>query len=311
MSAGTKVFLAVFGLLVLILVIYYGVLLPGGTDAKVVFDDGNASPETVDRAPQQDPSSDASTARDRDEARTALRQPPREIVPRGSIPADPEPDADPIGRERPEDPVTNDEAEVTGEPTREVTPLSDRERESVEEAPDEDEAQPDDDNADDPDDADVEVEASEEPDEAEEPERPAAPASTPPEYTTYTVRSGDTMSSIARDWFGEPNKWDLIAKANPLVDPNRLRVGQELRLPPKNTEREEIVGDANAGNAIYTVRSGDNLSKIARAYYNDSSLWRLIFDANRETLRNDPDNIRVGMRLRIPPAPRPAEEDEG
>lgn len=130
----------------------------------------------------------------------------------------------------------------------------------------------------------------------------------PPPYTEYTVMSGDSMSSIARDWFGTDAKWDLIAKANPLIDPNRLRVGQVLRLPPKDTERDDAGEAAGPSGTTYVVRSGDTLSRIARQYYGDESKWRIIHDANRDKIGDNPDNLRVGMRLEIPPAPQPAEE---
>lgn len=316
MSAGTKVFLAVFGLLIVILVIYYGALLPGDTEAEVVFDDREPESEVVEPAPQERP---RPSTHDRGEPSVNVSPPPSQ---QDALPQEAEAEiTDPIGRERPDDPITDEQVEVHGEEddesTEEVRPLGEREREraangstTLDDTPSTEAAS--DAAANDADDGASEAndEPAEDEEDTEEPERPEPATPPAPEYTAYTVQSGDTMSSIAREWFGEPNKWDLIAKANPLVDPNRLRVGLELRLPPKDAEREEIVGEASDSETIYTVRSGDNLSKIARAYYNDSSLWRLIFDANREALRNDPDNIRVGMRLRIPPAPRPADDDE-
>lgn len=50
----------------------------------------------------------------------------------------------------------------------------------------------------------------------------------------------------------------------------------------------------------YEVKSGDNLSKIAKHHYGKSSLWQLIFEANSETL-SDPDKIYPGQILIIPP----------
>ena len=51
----------------------------------------------------------------------------------------------------------------------------------------------------------------------------------------------------------------------------------------------------------HTVRPGDTLSKIAREYYGHDKHYRMIFDANRDKL-DDPDEIKVGQVLRIPPA---------
>lgn len=51
--------------------------------------------------------------------------------------------------------------------------------------------------------------------------------------TTYTVRSGDTLSSIAKSRLGDADRWRDIATLNKLTDPNKLVVGQTLKLPKK------------------------------------------------------------------------------
>lgn len=59
--------------------------------------------------------------------------------------------------------------------------------------------------------------------------------------------------------------------------------------------------DAGGGGTTYTVKSGDNLRKIATHFYGDEMKWHKIRDANRSLLPS-PDNIQVGMKLRIPDA---------
>lgn len=56
------------------------------------------------------------------------------------------------------------------------------------------------------------------------------PASVP---RTYTVQSGDSLSSISRAMYGTPSRWIDIYQANRdrLSSENALRVGQELRVP--------------------------------------------------------------------------------
>ena len=50
----------------------------------------------------------------------------------------------------------------------------------------------------------------------------------------------------------------------------------------------------------YTVQKGDNLSKIAKAFYGNANKYPLIFEANKPMLK-DPDKIYPGQVLRIPP----------
>jgi nucleoid-associated protein YgaU len=50
---------------------------------------------------------------------------------------------------------------------------------------------------------------------------------------------------------------------------------------------------------FYTVKSGDNLSKISKEFYGDPNKYNKIFEANRPLLKNA-DDIFPGQVLRIP-----------
>jgi nucleoid-associated protein YgaU len=74
--------------------------------------------------------------------------------------------------------------------------------------------------------------------------------------------------------------------------------------------QSEIVADVKAsgaaagsaaGGKTYTVKSGDTLSKIAKATLGDANKYPAIFDANRDLL-SDPDKIKPGQVLKIPAA---------
>ena len=54
-----------------------------------------------------------------------------------------------------------------------------------------------------------------------------------PEVKMYTVRSGDTLSKIAKEYYGSANKYMVIFEANKpmLTDPDRIYSGQLLRIP--------------------------------------------------------------------------------
>ncbi|HKP84916.1 MAG TPA: LysM peptidoglycan-binding domain-containing protein [Blastocatellia bacterium] len=51
---------------------------------------------------------------------------------------------------------------------------------------------------------------------------------------TYTVKSGDTLSKISRQFYGSANEYMRIFYANKdkLRDPDKIQVGQELVIPP-------------------------------------------------------------------------------
>lgn len=52
--------------------------------------------------------------------------------------------------------------------------------------------------------------------------------------------------------------------------------------------------------STHTVVKGDTLFGLARSYYNDPRRWRDIYDANRTTLGNNPNVLRVGQSIVIP-----------
>lgn len=49
----------------------------------------------------------------------------------------------------------------------------------------------------------------------------------------------------------------------------------------------------------YEVKKGDSLSKIAEQFYGDPMLYKKIFEANQDIIK-DPNLIHPGQKLRIP-----------
>ena len=59
------------------------------------------------------------------------------------------------------------------------------------------------------------------------------PAAAEPAARTYTVKSGDTLSAIARQHLGDANAYMKIFDANrdQLSDPDKIKPGQTLKIP--------------------------------------------------------------------------------
>jgi nucleoid-associated protein YgaU len=99
------------------------------------------------------------------------------------------------------------------------------------------------------------------------------------------------------------------------LDEDKLTVGGVAN---SNEDREKVIlmlgnteGIATVEDSIevvepapesifYEVKSGDSLSKIAKAHYGSANKYMVIFEANKPMLQ-DPDKIYPGQVLRIPP----------
>jgi murein DD-endopeptidase MepM/ murein hydrolase activator NlpD len=103
----------------------------------------------------------------------------------------------------------------------------------------------------------------------------------------YVVRPGDTLGAIAART-GVPAA--VIARANGIVDPNRVFAGARLRLSP--APPGPALGTGTSG--VHVVRRGETLSFIARRY---GTTVAALARANGIT---DPDRVRAGRRLVVP-----------
>jgi LysM repeat protein len=131
---------------------------------------------------------------------------------------------------------------------------------------------------------------------------PEPPPQVPPQIpapvtgnTEYKVAAGDTFYTIGKK-FGVTDK--AIQAANPTVDPKKLQIGKPLQIPaptaaaPVNSGAAAVV-EAVSGAMTYTVKSGDNLSKIATQFHTTVPALKA---ANGLTT----DRIKVGDKLKIP-----------
>jgi LysM repeat protein len=132
----------------------------------------------------------------------------------------------------------------------------------------------------------------------------ASPASA---HESYTVGSGDTLGHIAAKY--DVTVSQLVAE-NGISDPNRIRVGQVLRIPhsgsqsstpaanPTPTERPKPVDPANfsGGTGSYKVIAGDSLSRIGAKL---GVSWREVARLNS---LSSPYRIRIGQTLKVPGA---------
>jgi nucleoid-associated protein YgaU len=90
--------------------------------------------------------------------------------------------------------------------------------------------------------------------------------------------------------------WDQIK----LVNPNADDITADINVDTSRAMGAAAGGGTGTAGQTYTVKSGDNLSKISKQFYGDPNEYMRIFYANRDKIR-DPDLIQVGQQLTIPP----------
>ena len=98
--------------------------------------------------------------------------------------------------------------------------------------------------------------------------------------TTYTVKSGDTLSEIAMKY---GTTYQELARINNIANPNVIYPGQVIKI---NGTAEKI----------YTVKSGDTLSGIASKY---GTTWQKLYEKNKSVIGNDPNLIKPGQVLKV------------
>jgi beta-lactamase class A/LysM repeat protein len=143
----------------------------------------------------------------------------------------------------------------------------------------------------------------------------------------HVVKPGETLSGIAAQY---GLTVDQLAGLNGITDPDRVTVGQGLKLPaqpatasqPPSSQPVAGSGQASpkpAGTSTeYVVQAGDNMSAIAKSL---GVSLRALLEANG---LDDPDRLKIGQKLTVPagatspaastaaaPAPKPSQAPGG
>lgn len=50
---------------------------------------------------------------------------------------------------------------------------------------------------------------------------------------TYTIQSGDNLSKISQKFYGDAKFYNQISQANGISDPDKIRAGQSINIPPR------------------------------------------------------------------------------
>jgi nucleoid-associated protein YgaU len=157
----------------------------------------------------------------------------------------------------------------------------------------------------------------------------------------YTIQSGQTLSKIAYEVYGNARFYVAIQRENRGLDPDHLKVGMQIKLPeispvpaggtvvsddrvveratnraaerasegvtpPSEMSRTPTHSVAAADGRTYTVQSGDNLYAIARKLLGSGRKSDLIYNMNKDLIGPDKSRLKLGMVLKLPESARAA-----
>lgn len=154
--------------------------------------------------------------------------------------------------------------------------------------------------------------------------------------TTHIVEMGETFTTISLKSYGDPNLYAGIMRANPGLDPQKLRPGMKIVIPPISqvrpptpaaaaapltaapvrtisTDAAQVAGSSKAETPIdpqtqYRVQPGDNLYSIAKKLYGRGDRSTRIFEANRQTMGEHMNALKPGQVLTLPEPPTAARQ---
>lgn len=140
----------------------------------------------------------------------------------------------------------------------------------------------------------------------------------------YTVKSGDSLIKIAAYYYGNADVYKLIYERNKgtMKNADAVYAGQTIILPSYAAVAQGMASTAPAqpaapgtpsaskpapgvsvmiegGEFLYTVKSGDSLRGLAAYYYGNAEAYKLIYERNKDTVKNA-DTLYAGQTIILP-----------
>jgi len=123
-------------------------------------------------------------------------------------------------------------------------------------------------------------------------------------YYIHNVRwPGESLSLIASWYTGSSKNWRKLANYNPRLDPNRIRVGNVILIPPSMLKTrvalpEKVAAKFTSAYFSYKVKkNNEKLADIAKWYTGSSGNRKRLAKANPDL---NPNHLKRGNEVYIP-----------
>lgn len=142
---------------------------------------------------------------------------------------------------------------------------------------------------------------------------------------THVVQKGESFSTIAAAAYGNAAYYPHLQRANPNIDPKKLRVGMVVNIPDLSqvvaTDNSSRTTAAQSGTldaspaasrspaapvderSQYRVQASDSLYKISLKLYGKSDRVDKLYELNKDVIGANPAHLKAGMVLKLPEPP--------
>ena len=125
-----------------------------------------------------------------------------------------------------------------------------------------------------------------------------------PEYVLHQIQPGESLSMIAKKYYGDYQKYNLIARYNGITDATKVKPGQIIKIPNAGQEIMPAAGNQEdlqrTDFVLHKIQPGQSISRLAQIYYGDYKKFSLIARYNH---MDDATQVKVGDVIRIPKVP--------
>jgi tetratricopeptide (TPR) repeat protein len=122
-----------------------------------------------------------------------------------------------------------------------------------------------------------------------------------PKYVYHVIQAGESLASIAKKYYGDYKKYELIARFNQLKDATNVKPGQRIMIPDAKGMQIPTRSPGKKGGSrsyvLHKIKPGESISKLAQSYYGDYKRFHAIAQFNG---MDDATRVSVGQKVKVP-----------
>lgn len=99
---------------------------------------------------------------------------------------------------------------------------------------------------------------------------------------THTVKEGESLTGIAKKYYGSDDRYIILGEYNNLPNPKKIDVGQKIVIPKSFK---------------YRIKKGDQIALIAKRFLDNKDRYAVLMEINGI---KDPKNISIDQIIKIP-----------